>query len=295
MFGNGGSSFLRRIKYGGNLAADSSGNLFIARDGSPGHVSVHANAGGTLLQQVTLKDGPWDDVIAADGLGNFYALRETGHGGRLYLYEYQIGKKEPIRQFDVTGYFSCMTTDSAGNLYLGLGYAVVNVYAPGSTQPERTITDGINVPAALTTDSQGTLYVSNYNSAHGGYHKPYISVYAPGATSPSRTFRNGAADPVVLHTDSSGNLGVLNGPYGQPGRIFNVSIFAPGSSSPFKVIKKGMDDPQSFAFDSSNNLYVANQGSSDSGSVAVYAAGTYELKRTITRDVYHPSSVAVGP
>jgi hypothetical protein len=297
VFADGGASFLRKIALGGNVVADSSGYLYIAHDREFGHASIYADAGTTLVQQVAIKDGPWNGVIAADGLGHFYVLG-SHKKGPLYLYEYQIGTTAPIREFNVTGSFAAITTDGSGNLYLALAAKTVNVYAPGSTSPERTITKGLDGPQALTVDPQGNLYVAN-NNFRKSYRPPYITVYPPGAKSPSLKITTGLTDPVVLHTDSSGNLGVLNGPnsYNSKPHQPNVTIYAQGSRSPLNVISQGIDMPTSFVFDSSNNVYVSNQGATDSdlGSVTVYAAGSYSLTRTITKNLTHPNSVAVGP
>ncbi len=159
VFADGGASFLRKIALGGNVVADSSGYLYIAHDREAGHVRVYADAGTTLVQQFAVRYGPWDGVIAADGLGHVYVL-SAHKKGPLFLYEYQIGTTDPIREFNVSGAFDCMTTDSSGNLYLGLG-SDVNVYAPGGTTPERTIHKGLSGPYSMTVDPQGNLYVAN--------------------------------------------------------------------------------------------------------------------------------------
>src|ERR1700749_3497977 len=67
VFSNGGKTFLRRIKNGGNLVADQAGYLYIAHQGrSSGYVAVYSDQGKTLVQNLTMKDGPWDNVLAAD-------------------------------------------------------------------------------------------------------------------------------------------------------------------------------------------------------------------------------------
>jgi hypothetical protein len=281
VFGNGGKTFLRKIKNGSWVAADSVGYLYNAY--SP--VTVYSDAGKTLVQKFPVKNGPreigYGDEITADGLGNFYV-------GCMHkqLCQYQIGKQGPLREFNIAGGES-VATDTSGNLYLGLGYVSVQVYALGSSTPERTITSGIAGPEAVAVDPQGDLYVANTNA--GSNHIPNIVVYTPNSNSPVRTITAGVVDPVGLHTDSSGDLGVLNGS--------NITIYTPGSSSPSKVITQGIDSPVSFAFDASNNLYVANIGASinDPGSITVYSSGSYTLTRTITKNIKGSVSVAVGP
>jgi hypothetical protein len=294
VYADGGASYLRRVKPGGVVAADPNGYLYVLRSNT---ATVYTNAGQTLVQRFAAKTGlvtpRHGGVIQADGLGHFYVLGYRDNHEHIYLYEYQIGTNDPIREFDVTGSFRCLTTDSAGNLYLGL-LSNVNVYAPGSTTPERTIHKGLSGPESMTVDPQGNLYVANI-TINRKTHLGSIVIYAPGASSPSRTITDGVLDPLVIHSDSSGNLGVLNARPDYPSP--NLTVYAPGGSSPLTVITKGIDNPQSFAFDASNNPYVANQGVTDGdlGSITVYAAGSYSLIRTITKNLNHPNIVAVGP
>jgi hypothetical protein len=161
VFADGGASFSREIEHGGDVVADSSGYLYILHK----PVGVYADAGKTLVQQFTVRgSGPLaprhGGTIATDGLGHVYVLGKRNNRERLYLYEYQLGATEPIREFNVGGVFRCMTTDSSGNLYLALG-ADVNVYSPSSTTPERTIHKGLSGPYSMTVDPAGNLYVAN--------------------------------------------------------------------------------------------------------------------------------------
>ncbi|MFY9720497.1 MAG: hypothetical protein WAK16_12730, partial [Candidatus Cybelea sp.] len=49
----------------------------------------------------------------------------------------------------------------------------VSVYEPGSAQPIRRITDGINRPNDLAIDPSDNLYVANLNTSS-------VTVYSPG-------------------------------------------------------------------------------------------------------------------
>jgi hypothetical protein len=289
VFGKGGASYLRQIRNGGDVVADSSGYLYIAHK----PVAVYSDAGKSRIQTFAVKAGPWNGIIAADGLGDFYVLGGPQHRA---LYEYQIGTTGSIREFNVPGQFFSVTTDSSGNLYLGTGRSVL-VYAPGGTSPERTITKGINGPVALAVDSQGSLYVANDNFSNKHIHLDNITIYDPGASAPSRKITGYVTNPLVIHVDPSGNLGVLNGRANDPSTPPNITIYARGGSSPLKFVTQGINAPTSFAFDASNNLYVSNHGAtySDPGSITVYAAGSYSLTRTITKNIKQPTSVAVGP
>jgi hypothetical protein len=290
VFSDGGASFARKIKHGAALAADSSGYVYIAH--SP--VTVYSDAGKTLVQKFPVMNGPSKNLIVTDGLGDFYVL--CGHKPyKTTLCEYAIGKTGPVRQLNAAGFDLSIATDASGNLYFGTGYNSVVVYAPGGTSPQRTITNGVAGPESIAVDPQGNLYVGNANSTTN--HIGTISVYAPGGSSPSRTISNGVTSPIAIHADSIGNLGVLNGYNGFISTPANMTMYASGSGTPLSVITDGLDAPTSFAFDSSDNLYVSNIGATnnDPGSITVYAAGSYSLTRTITKNIEHSVSVAVGP
>ncbi len=67
-----------------------------------------------------------------------------------------------------------LATDRAGNMYI-TGSESIDVYAPGSTTPTRTLSGG---GYDITARPDGTLYVNGYGA---------VSEYAPGATSPTNT------------------------------------------------------------------------------------------------------------
>jgi DNA-binding beta-propeller fold protein YncE len=71
-----------------------------------------------------------------------------------------------------------MAFDGFGNLYVAdSSLNSIEVYAPGSNQPLRTITDGVQQPIALVFDPAGNLCV-------GGVA---LNEYAPGKFYPKRT------------------------------------------------------------------------------------------------------------
>lgn len=282
VYGNGGATFLRTIKHGAAIAANSSGYVFIAH--SP--VTAYADQGKTLVQKFSVHNGPSYNVISADGLGNFYVI--CGHKPyKTTLCEYSLGTQGPVRQLDADE-FSSIATDVSGNLYLGLSNNVT-IYGPTGTTPVRTISSA--APRALAVDSQGNLFVANWSPNVS----PNIVEYAAGTSTPSRTISSGVNAPDEITTDSSGNLALLNGYNGTDAP--NVTVYAPGSSSPQTVITNSIDGPSSLAFDQSGNLYVVNDGASfrDPGNITVYASGSYTLLRTITKKLNEPLRIAVGP
>lgn len=287
VYANGGASLLRTIPNGGWLATNPTGDLYNAWWS---RIRVYTSRGKKLVQGFHVHGGP-DRIgsgsgIVVDRSGNAYV--KCGH----YVCEYSLGKLGVVRTIGPSALDS-IAVDGSGNLYLGIGYGNVVVYAPGSTSPQRTITDGIAGPGALACDPEGNLYVANTNAATN--HVPNIVVYAPGGSSPVRTITEGINSPYTIYSDNAGNFYVNNG--WTPTSPENITVYAPGSSSPRQVITNGLDDAVAIAFDTANNVYVANVGQppNDPGSVTVYASGSYSLIHTITNGIQTPQSVAVGP
>lgn len=196
----------------------------------------------------------------------------------------------------------------------------VSIYAPGTTTPAQTITEGVNDPTSLAFDAEANLYVSNYNAST-------VTVYAPGADKPLRTISNGINGPVqvavagldsdnvyVANTEGAPSVTVykagttllqtivkgINIPraitFDSKGRLFvvqegesKVTVYSAGKNQLLRAIHNGIDGPAAAAFDGSGNLYVANGGSS---TVAVYAPGSSKVSRTIRDGVAGPSALA---
>lgn len=78
-----------------------------------------------------------------------------------------------------------LARDGAGNLYVGGAPNGINIYAPGSKQPSRTISGGFS--QYFTVSSDGSLYdPADY----------YVFEFAPGAQNPDITFKGALQYPV---------------------------------------------------------------------------------------------------
>ena len=116
--------------------------------------------------------------------------------------------------------------DSSGNLYVAnYVHAVVRVFAPGTSQPLRTIHTTL-APRALLIDRSDHLYVGTLQN---------VSEYAPGASSPFRTITKGINTVIALQLDSSGRLYVAN-EYAN-----TVTVYPRGSTSPAYTISQGIE------------------------------------------------------
>lgn len=195
----------------------------------------------------------------------------------------------------------------------------VTMYAPGSTEPAETVTDGIDGPYAFAFDGSKNLYVANVfgtavteyslNSATpvrslpssepravaadasgnvytADFNTNTVSVYPPGATTAS--YKINVVEPAALAFDSSGNLYVASFYVPVQGNGI-VSVYAPGSTTPARTMTVGIE-AQGMVFDHAGNLYVAN-GSSNS--VTVFAPGASSPSYTITTGVSSPRTLAV--
>lgn len=183
--------------------------------------------------------------------------------------------------------------DAKGNLYVVDFQITANldVFAPGSTTPSRTITGLVAGAFGLAVDASGDIFVTEYLTKD-------VKEFTPsGGSTPSRTLSSttspsGINTPAGLALDSAGNVYVAN----NAGTI-GVSEYAPGTSTtPSAVCNSGMSKPAQLAFDASGNLYVSNNGAS---SVTEYsppftnactAARTFSSANTTT-----PFSVAIDP
>lgn len=159
-----------------------------------------------------------------------------------------------------------------------------------------SISSRSSVLPASTPDSAHVrapyVYIAGYDvNGKGTYGQ--VSVYAPLATTPLRVLKRGIPYPVRMAVDASHTLYVLNRMGGRYGEGV-IDVIPPGATSPSRVFSQpqGYGAAYDLAFDKPGNLYVANT-QPNAGNVAVYAAGTLKLLRTITKGVNYPVRLAL--
>jgi len=107
------------------------------------------------------------------------------------------------------------------------------------------------VPNGMALDSQGTLYVANWN---GGQNGGNVEVFPAGATSPSLTLTEDLSIPLTVSVDGQANVYVVN-----RGSAPSIVVFPPGQTTPSQVITSSLiQDPVQIVFDSAQNLYYTD-------------------------------------
>ncbi len=148
-----------------SIAFDTSGDLFVADTGSccgTSSIAVYAPGGTSPIRTITDGNGQYPAAMSFDENGNLYVATYclNSCGIPPAITEYAPDGTTPIRTVTegLVGIVLAMTLDSSGNLYVANGgnraHSDPNpgnlvVYAPGTTLPMRTVTNGIQNPIAL--------------------------------------------------------------------------------------------------------------------------------------------------
>jgi sugar lactone lactonase YvrE len=254
------------------IALDASGRIYVLNGAKyrNGIITVYPPLGTStgILNQTpiaaiagskTLLNYPTG--IALDSLGNIYVANEFG------------GPVVPHDRFD-RGRLTVYLAGSSGNI------APIATISGAAT--------GLAYPVAIALDSGGNIYVANEytaNASSGLGWNASITVYPAGSKGnapPSAIITGDNTDldyPQGIALDPSRNLyavGYVNG----VGRSVNVyPAGSNGDASPTATIAgadTGLSEPHGIVLDSSGSLYVSNSngGTSQSGSVTVYPAGS---------------------
>jgi len=173
--------------------------------------------------------------------------------------------------------------DKSRNLYVtnnGYGYAVygdITVYAPGSTSPKLTITDGVDNPTGLTVDAAGTVYCANVT------FPATITEYPAGKTSPSLTIGLQYNPAEYLAVDTSNNLyaSTLNG---------TVLEFAPGSTSGTNLNLQ-IGYAGALEVDRSGNIVAVDE---DASAIDFFPAGQTKPSKTISLNPDYPFALSLS-
>jgi hypothetical protein len=192
----------------------------------------------------------------------------------------QNNKTKTIREFPRK-----LATDLSNNVY-ALGYQKsiygIYVYPPEATKPSFVITQGLDEPQNIITDSSGNLYVANSGPTSCGN----VSVYSTSTGALEYIISDGVCEPDGMVVDSNGNLYV-----GNTGAA-TVAKYAAGTNTLIETISQGISLPTYMTIDPSGTLYVANAKSSSSGNVTIYPSGQTKPSETLTKDIGSPRGIA---
>ncbi len=223
--------------YPTSVAIDRNDNIYVANCGGSIEVlypGARKRAGwiGAQYGACIVAVSPHNDVYVVNGYGLIEVYRPQEKPGSVkFLRRIKKGLIDP----------DALAFSRSGDLYVSNyplygGLGTITVYAPNGTSPKRTLTDGINLPRALTIDSRETLYVANdpqsWNRTDG-----WVAVYGPTGNAPIRRIKKGINAPVAVATDSRDNLYVAN--------IYDddVTVYASQGSKPIRTIRHGVSDP----------------------------------------------------
>jgi hypothetical protein len=260
------------------------GGYFIALDGRGDLCAANNNITYPQIYAFNARSLKFESAWDGSGIGPIVSNRWGylyGTDGRAFTDVYAPGCTQRIGAIR-----NCqcgpLVFDQSGNLYAG--DRSVRIYAPTDKTWHmkllRTISDGIDSPAALIIAPSGQLYVANAGNSS-------VSVFAQGGSKPIRRITKGLSAPVALAVDSAGRLYVANLPESGAGW---VTVYAPGGTRPIRKIGNyPRYFPYSLALDASGNLYVG-LGSA----VNVYNPGATKLLRRITHGVYGTFALLIG-
>lgn len=201
---------------------------------------------------------------------------------RLYVSQASVGvlvyKQAGVNQSPVKTLTSGLSrpeglfVNSNGDLYVAnLAGQTVSVFKRGASVPYKTLNDPNEVPGDPVVDSDGTVYVCNYeNRANGTVGPPgNVAVYAGGATNPTSTLPAPNGDWVLwCALDSAHNLYVG---YTDNASDSNVEEFAGGSGAG-KLLGLKIGFPGQMQFSGKGSLVIADERN--------YVVDTFKVPRT---------------
>jgi hypothetical protein len=225
----------------GPIAADSSGNLYVATTADVREYAANASGAATPIRLIP--DNSTTTLVPATGLFIPVMGLAADSSGNLYV------------------------SESQGGVTPNGGVAIFSSTANGSVAPTRYIPSSslttLIQPVSIAVDGTGNLYVSNFGGdlpLPAGV-SPFVSVLvfgpsANGNVAPIRVLNQQARE---LATDASGNLYALTGSV----TTSAVSVFAPGASrntAPIRTLSLAEEELTGFAAGPAGDIYVGTVG-----------------------------------
>ncbi len=253
-----------------------------------------ATGDATPIQDISGRDtglqGPSD--VAVDASGNIYVANGAGNSVTVYAAG-ATGNVAPIQ--DISGSMTGLHNPAGlaldplnGDIYVAsetsnLHGGKITIYPSGSTGniPPTGVIEGsrtaMDLPAALTFNATGKIYVPNAN----GNSVTIYGASAHGDSAPIRSIsgsNTGLEFPQQIALDTQRRIYVANHPNGTfLGSVTVYAVLANGNVAPIRTIagrRTNLYNDEGIAVDGSGHIYVANGGNlgSIASSVTVYIA-----------------------
>lgn len=238
----GNSTLLKIASFALAIAFDSAGNFYEA-DGTV--VAAYVARTKKRLRVIS-DDTRGGDALAFDPAGNLYLGREgASSSAPSSVTVFPPDAKKPSREItDGVRRPYALLIDNSGDLvvsncapcyYPGSGprRSSITEYAPGSSAPFLTITEGVDTPIAMAVGRGGLLFVAY----HPYLKKGAVTVYGSSGTL-IRTITAGIDQPDSLAVDSDGKLYVANSPY--RGHAYSITVYSSNGARLLRTITAGL-------------------------------------------------------
>jgi hypothetical protein len=238
------------VAFGATVAARSATTL-------DGHRAVVQRHGGWMAKDANPKH-PW-----------LYVAGYSNSVVTIYDIDQLVAKKIGQITAGINGP-GFLSLDSQGTLY-AVQAGLVQIYAPGSTTPTLTLSQGLTDPGAAAADASGNVYVANDNGSASS-----ILVYPPGQTTPSGAITSPLfSRPVAEVFDGAGDLYVSDWNLG-------VCMIPSGSQEPVSLGLQGGGQPAGIAVDAgTTDLFVNYFYGSRQYKTLVYKPGVVHPTRRL--------------
>lgn len=168
------------------------------------------------------------------------------------------------------------------NAATGGGRGSVSIYDLRTARLIRTLTDGIQNPVSVASDSRGDLYVADAPATGSGS----IAVFPAGSSTAGSSITNGIDRPSDVKIDDAGELIVAN-----KGNN-TIAYYSAGGASPIRTIGQYVRSPIHIGFDP----YFADLWVLNAASITDYTPGQGALANPIKRvRLVQPTTMQIGP
>jgi streptogramin lyase len=246
------------FSYPGGVAADASGNVFVA-DSSNNAVKEIVAAGGYSTVKYLGGGFNYPSAVAVDGAGNVFvadtinqAVEEiVAAGGYSTVNSLGSGFEAPYG----------VAVDGSDNVFVA-DYAtdtvkeIISVNGAFPASPNiRILASGLAGPDGVAVDGSGNVFVANYDD---GTIQEILAVNGSVPATPTiKTIASGLYGPSNLSVDASGNVFVADF-----GNNAVKELVAAGGYTTVKVLGSGFNSPEGVALLKNGSVIVADSGNS---------------------------------